>query len=52
MNTRGIDKFKKCVVVGQLSSKRSGGGGDEEENDEDEEVEVGEGVKIVQVRLF
>lgn len=41
---RGIDKFRKCVVVGQIS------GGDDEEDDGGEGGEGGAGtVKIVQV---
>lgn len=46
MGIKGVDKFRKCVVVGQLSGS---GGGDNEENEEEEEEDVGEGVKIVQV---
>ena len=44
MGIKGLDKFRKCVVVGQLRGSGSGGG------EENEEEEVEEGVKIVQVR--
>ncbi len=47
MGIKGIDRFRKCVVVGQLSGSGGGGGIEGEEN---EEEEVEEGVKIVQVR--
>ena len=43
MGLKGIDKFRKCVVVGQLSGKS------EEENNVDEDAEEEDGVKIVQV---
>ena len=46
MGLKGIDKFRKCVVVGQLSGKS------EEENNVDEDAEEEDGVKIVQVSWF
>jgi alpha-tubulin suppressor-like RCC1 family protein len=46
MGLKGIDKFRKCVVVGQLSGKS------DEENNVDEDAEEEDGVKIVQVSWF